>query len=173
MLYEVQVQGSNLQPIFLGEDCRINVHQGTAVYLNHLTVCKKDAHFLYKHHCEDCASIQDIIEWAWDHFDAYEPTPYVLIGPIEHFYFYEENEKYYSTHSRMLVAFVKNNGIVNLFTNARLIIDGTAGVINKLDLSHNRHYNQGVYFGIFDPQYPPDDDTVIAYIPPELHGFDD
>lgn len=170
LLFEVDPNNAN--PLLIGEGCRISIHQGTDTYMHHLTVCKKNAAFLYKHHCEACATVQDIQQWVHYFFSPHERTPYVLMGPIADFHFYEEEDyseeenHTYGTHSRMLVAFVKNR-VVYLFPKARLLFNGYTGIIHKLDLSHNKNYKNGVTAGMFDPDYPPNFKSIIAFIPPE------
>lgn len=166
VLYQADRFCSN--PILVGHDCRIHIQKGTFDYLLPLTVCKRDAKFLATHHCEDCVSNEDIREWWKIHLKSNKDTPpYVLVGPIENFYFYEG---YYATHSRMLVTFVTED-FIYWYTNARLLFYGNIhrkpGTIYKMDLSHNTHYEHYYNHGLFNPHKPPGIDTYFPYIHPD------
>lgn len=155
-------------PTLIGQDCKIYVEKKTSNYLPHLTVCKKNAKFVSNHHCSFCEIgylKDDIPEWQRSQRlqNNQLSYPYILIGPIEDFYFYGE-EKTFATHSRMMVAFAAEDATY-FYTNARLIFNGRNGDIYKLDLSHNSHYNQGPNLGIFEPGNPPGYENVIPYVP--------
>lgn len=160
-LYEVLK--FHLTPILIGHDCRIHFDQLNQEYVEELTVCRNHTTFLYTHHCPDCASFEDIQQWARDHFlPGY--NSYVVIGPISYFSFYGYH---HASHSTTLVAFVADDNVY-VYKNARLVYDGYSGHIYKLDLSENDLYNQGHNRGLFEPNYPPGFENVTPYVTPDL-----
>lgn len=156
-LYEVSRENQFLK--LMGEECRIHVDRRTQEYVEELTVCKKNAKFMYTNHCENCQTFLDVRRWATERF--FPEHNYVVIGPIE-FFFYGF---YYASHSKTLVAFVVTDRVY-FYTNARLIFYGNSGNIYKLDLSANELYNQGSNRGLFEPNQPPGYPSGLPYFTP-------